>query len=96
VDRIHEPQPQPTPTPGDATPAADPGVAYHWIMTIQTSDGRQGTSDGSIDVIPGVHTEDSTYAFVLGEMKKWIGSENTTVLFYRLSPNALPRPAVTR
>jgi hypothetical protein len=64
-------------------------------MTVQTSDGRQGTSDGTIHLTPGVHTEGGAYAFVLGEMKQWIGSENATVLFYRLSPSVLPRPQAT-
>lgn len=80
----------------DGTPTNDQAAAYHWIMTVQTSDGRQGTSDGPIRLTPGVHTAESAYSFVLAEMKKWIGSENTTVLFYRLSPSTLPHPAVTR
>jgi hypothetical protein len=67
-------------------------VTHHWIMTVQSATGNQGTSDGRIDVIPGVHTDESTYSTVLAEMRKWIGSENVTVLFYRLSPSALPRP----
>lgn len=84
-----EQQPQePTPTNGPAP------VAHHWIMTVQSVDGRQGTSDGHIDVTPGVHTDETTYSTVLNGMRKWIGSENITVLFYRLSPSALPRPAV--
>lgn len=69
-------------------------VAHHWIMTVHSADGRQGTRDGSIDVIPGIHTDETTYSTVLNGMRKWIGTENITVLFYRLSPNALPRPAV--
>jgi hypothetical protein len=88
---IGQPQDQPTPTPNDGTPAP---VAHHWIMTVQTADGRQGTSDGSIDVTPGIHTDETTYSTVLNGMRKWIGSENITVLFYRLSPSMLPRPAV--
>ena len=71
-------------------------VAHHWIMTVQSSDGRQGTSDGRIDVVPGVHTDEVTYSTVLDGMREWIGSKNVTVLFYRLSPSALPGPAVTQ
>lgn len=88
AERTDQPGQQPSP---ETQP-----VPHHWIMTIQTSDGRQGTSDGTITLVPGTHTEASAYAHVLGEMKQWIGSENTTVLFYRLTPDALPSPAVTR
>lgn len=75
------------------TPAAIP---HHWIMTLQTSDGRQGTNGGSIDVTPGTHTDATTYSVVLAGMRKWIGSENVTVLFYRLTPNEISAPAATR
>ena len=64
-------------------------VKHHWIMTVQAADGRQGTSDGSIDVVPGLHTHASTYAVVLNGMKEWIGSTNVTVLFFALSPNQI-------
>ena len=80
---------QPTPTNGPAP------VPHHWIMTVQSAVGRQGTSDGSIDVIPGVHTDETTYSTVLNGMREWIGSENITVLFYRLSPSAITAPAVS-
>lgn len=79
-----------------ATPATQPDtVRYHWIMTVQASDGRQGTSDGSIDAVPGASTDEAMYSAVLNGMREWIGAQNVTVLFYRLSPSALPRPAVT-
>jgi hypothetical protein len=78
---------EPTPTQPNAIP-------HHWIMTVQSSDGRQGTSDGRIDVIPGIHTDETTYSTVLNGMREWIGSTNITVLFYRLAPNEV-RPAVT-
>jgi hypothetical protein len=82
--------------PQEPTPTNAPApIAHHWIMTVQSVDGRQGTSDGHIDVIPGVHTDETTYSTVLNGMRKWIGSENITVLFYRLSPSAIAAPAVS-
>jgi hypothetical protein len=86
-------QPQ-QPTPAQATNAA-PVVAYHWIMTVQTDDGRQGTNDGQIGALPGIHTDESTYTTVLNGMKKWMETEQVTVVFYRLVPNAISAPAVT-
>ena len=80
----------------NAQQTGTPPVAYHWLMTVQSADGRQGTSNGNIDVIPGIHTDEAVYAIVLNGMREWIGSENITVLFYRLSPSILPRPAVTQ
>lgn len=79
--------------PAQPTPAPPAPIAHHWVMTIQTSTGRQGTNNGLVDVTPGVDTDETTYTTVLDAMKEWIGHENTTVLFYRLSPNDLPRPA---
>ncbi|MCZ4513491.1 hypothetical protein O3Q52_36170 [Streptomyces sp. ActVer] len=79
--------------PTDGTPTNGPAiVAHHWIMTVQSADGRQGTSDGNIDVIPGVHTDEATYSRVLNGMREWIGSENITVLFYRLAPSTIAAP----
>lgn len=80
---------EPLPPAGQAAP-----VPHHWIMTIQAENGRQGTSNGNIEVTPGVHTDESAYSVVLNGMKEWIGSENVTVLFYRLTPNTIVAPVV--
>lgn len=77
-------------TPSDA-PAP---VTFHWIMTVQTETGRQGTNDGSVAVTPGVDTDESTYTSVLRAMRQWVGVENVTVLYYRLAPSAISAPAV--
>lgn len=92
MDRSDQQPQQPTPEPG-ASPA--PTVTLHWIMTIQTDDGRQGTSDGRIDATPGTHTDESTYTTVLHGMKQWMQSDQVTVLFYRLAPNAVSAQPVT-
>lgn len=85
---------QHSPTQSADTPAP---VAHHWIMTVQTSDGRQGTNDGRISAIPGTHTRESTFTALRAHMKDWIGTDNFTVVFYSLEPNDLsaPRPAVS-
>jgi hypothetical protein len=83
------PQAEPTPAPSDTSAP----IQYHSIIPLHSATGNQGPSDVRIDVIPVIHTDESTYSTILGEMRKWIGSENVTVLFYRLSPSALPRPA---
>lgn len=75
--------------PSSDQTAEQTAVTYHWIMTVQTGDGRQGTNDGRIDAIPGIHTHESTYTTVLKSMKQWIGAEDTTVLFFSLAPYQL-------
>jgi hypothetical protein len=58
-------------------------------MTVQTNDGRQGTTDGVVNVTPGIDTQQSTYTEVLRAVKQWVGTENVTVLFYAVAPNTL-------
>jgi len=77
-----------TTTTEAATQASPPEpITLHWIMTIQTSDGRQGTNDGQISAVPGVHTHAETYTVVRAHMKDWIGTDNFTVVFFSLTPN---------
>lgn len=85
---------QTTSAPADG-PAA---VSYHWLMTVQTNDGRQGTNDGRINAIPGVHTRATTYTAVRKAMEDWMGTPNFTVVFFSLEPNEIngPRPAVAQ
>ena len=64
-------------------------VNHHWIMTVHTIDGRQGTNDGVIGAIPGMHTSQSTYAAVRQAMREWIGTDNFTVVFYSLTRDDL-------
>lgn len=63
------------------------GTAFHWVMTVQVADGRQATTDGVINVVPGVHTRQSTYTEVLRAVKDWVRSDSVTVLFYDVQPN---------
>lgn len=84
---------QPTPTPDDGTPTP---VAHHWIMTVQTSDGRQGTNDGTIGAIPGTHTHATTYTAIRKSMADWMGTTEFTVVFFSLEPNEINAPAVAK
>lgn len=97
MEPIQQPQNQPTPTPDDGTPTSTPdAVAHHWLMTVQTNDGRQGTNDGTIGAIPGMHTRATTYTAVRKAMEEWIGTPNFTVVFFSLELNAISAPAVNQ
>jgi hypothetical protein len=76
-----------------STPTNNPATtAYHWLMTVQTNDGRQGTNDGIVQVTPGIDTRQSTYVEVLRAMREWIGMNSITVLFFSLEPNTINAP----
>ncbi|MFI1183367.1 hypothetical protein ACH4UT_27990 [Streptomyces sp. NPDC020799] len=64
-------------------------VQHHWIMTVQTANGMQGTYDGPVDVVPGVHTRTSSFAAVREILAEQMGTERFTVLFFALEPDAL-------
>jgi hypothetical protein len=72
-----------------AAPAHPDPVQHHWIMTVQTTDGRQATSDGPIDVIPGMHTHETSYKAVRKSVAAWVGTNEFSVLFFSLTPNQL-------
>lgn len=73
----------------DTTASSPNPVTLHWIMTVCSSDGRQGTRNGSVQAVPGVHTYESTYEVVRKSMEEWLGTENLTVVFFTLNPNQL-------
>ncbi|WKK21670.1 hypothetical protein QZH56_22800 [Streptomyces olivoreticuli] len=64
-------------------------VVHHWIMTVQTANGMQGTYDGPISVVPGVDTRTSSYTEVRAFLAEQMGTERLTVLFFALEPDAL-------
>ncbi|MFK4801686.1 hypothetical protein ACI3K5_23765 [Streptomyces sp. MPA0124] len=66
-------------------PEADQ-ISLHWVMTVQTNDGRQATNDGKIHAVPGVHTRETTFQAVRQAMKNVVGTDHFTVLFYALAP----------
>lgn len=62
---------------------------FHWVMTVQTNDGRQATNDGRINAIPGVHTQETTYQAVRNAMKDLVETDHFTVVFFALHLNQL-------
>jgi len=72
-----------------AEPSTPEPISLHWIMTVQTSDGRQGTNDGKITAVPGTHTRETTFTAIRKHMADWIGTDNFTVVFYSLTPNQI-------
>ncbi|WP_045563001.1 hypothetical protein [Streptomyces sp. FxanaA7] len=71
-----------------AAPETQP-TQFHWVMTVQTNDGRQATNDGRINAVPGVHTQETTYQAVRNAMKDLVGTDHFTVVFFALHPNQL-------
>jgi hypothetical protein len=72
-----------------ASSAEQTAVTYHWIMTVQTNDGRQATNDGRINGVPGVHTHETTFQVVRDAMKSVVETDHFTVVFFSLTPNEL-------
>jgi len=77
----------------EAPPAAET-AEYHWIVTLQSTDGNRttsGTATGTADLLPGT-TDREAFNMVLPEAKRTAGfpdSAHPVVLFYRLVPNRL-------
>jgi hypothetical protein len=66
-------------------------VLYHWMMTLQSADGRQATIDGTQPVIEGVHTREQVYAALFPQVKEHFGLGNVgcVCLFFSLERNVL-------
>ncbi|MGW0736338.1 hypothetical protein [Streptomyces sp. NPDC002851] len=66
-------------------------VAYHWIMSLQTEDGRQATTDGTLPISEGVHTREQAYAAVYAQVKQHFGLTDVgaTVLFFSIDRDVL-------
>lgn len=60
---------------------------WHWVMTVQTPDGRVNTRTAVITV-PDGFTRASAFDFVFKQFKADYGSP-LTVLFFDLQPNKL-------
>lgn len=79
-------------TTTETTQAAQPEpVLYHWMMTLQSADGRQATIDGTQPVIEGVHTREQVYAALFPKVKEHWGLTNVgcVCLFFSLERNRL-------
>ncbi|MFE7120843.1 hypothetical protein ACFU99_35985 [Streptomyces sp. NPDC057654] len=64
-------------------------VAHHWIMTVQTHDGRQATYDGGLDLLPGRATRRDAYAAVRSMVAASLGTGHFVVLFFDLHPELI-------
>lgn len=79
-----------TTTATETTEASHPDpILFHWVMTVQTNDGRQATNDGRINAIPGVHDHESTFKAVRAAMKDLVGTDHFTVVFFSIRPNQI-------
>jgi hypothetical protein len=59
---------------------------FHWVMTVQTQDGRVNTREAVITAPVGFTSSDA-FKFVIDQFKADFGS--VVVLFYALTPNKL-------
>lgn len=62
-------------------------TAYHWVMSVQTPDGRMNTRSAVVDVPEGV-TREQVFAFVSNQFAEDYG-QTFTVLLFDLHPNKL-------
>lgn len=76
------------PSSDQTTPAAEPKTSdWHWVMTVQTPDGRVNTRTAVITV-PDGFTRADAFEYVFKQFKADYGSP-LTVLFFDLQPNKL-------
>lgn len=64
-------------------------IQHHWIMSLQSGDGRMTTDDGSIGVVPGVHTHQQTFKTVYDRLMNKYGFPAAIVVFFSVSPDQL-------
>ena len=72
-----------TDTPAETQTKTD----WHWVMTVQTADGRVNTRTAIISV-PADFTRAAAFEYVFKQFKADYGSP-LTVLFFDLQPNQL-------
>ncbi|MGW5776050.1 hypothetical protein [Streptomyces sp. NPDC003863] len=65
-------------------------VQYHFLITLQIEGGRIITNDGTISVVPGLHTRQGILPVVRDQiMQQWGLAGGCIVLFFALEPNQL-------
>jgi hypothetical protein len=70
------------------TETTKPGTSvWHWVMTVQTADGRVNTRTAVITV-PDGFTRADAFTYVFDQFKADYGS-SMTVVFFDLQPNQL-------
>lgn len=76
------------PTTQHTAPAAkQTSTSYHWIMSIQASDGRMNTRSAVADV-PSGFTRQQVFQFVVKQFTADYDGP-ITILFFDLQPNRL-------
>jgi hypothetical protein len=65
-------------------------TTYHWIITAQTGDGRDVTTEGTYTAAPG-HTRGNTFLAVLEHLAQKTGTPRNEliVMFFALEPDQL-------
>lgn len=73
--------------PETTSAAEQAAVPYHWVMTVQTADGRLNTRDAVVEVPQGF-TRKQLFHFVLGQFQEEYGTP-LIVLFFDLQLSQL-------
>ncbi|CAM5602736.1 hypothetical protein [Streptomyces coeruleorubidus] len=73
--------------PSSAQTVQPTTTAYHWVMSVQTPDGRFNTRSAIVDV-PGGVTRQQVFEFVYKQFAEEYGA-TLVVLFFDLQPNQL-------
>jgi hypothetical protein len=66
-------------------------TAFHYVMTVQTADGTQGTFSATVDLDtsrPGA-TRHDIYQQVRAYAAQQMGADRVTVLLFTIEPNQL-------
>lgn len=73
----------------NTTQSAAP-IWHHFVVVLQTADGRIVTQDGTAPLTPGVHTRESVYDALTKKVADNFGVTGAaTVTFFSLAPNAI-------
>jgi hypothetical protein len=67
---------------------APAAVTCHYVITVQTAYGEQGTFDATVDVPAGMSRVDA-FRQIRALAAQQMGTEEITVLFFDLQPNTL-------
>jgi hypothetical protein len=65
------------------------GTVYHWVMTVQTAHGVQGSFDGTTPPLPYGTTRTAYYRAVRELMAEKVGTDQFAVLLFVMEPDTL-------
>lgn len=63
-------------------------MTYHWLITLQTSNGRIIGLDGTYITQPG-STRQTAFQEILRSAKQQLGDNNAVTLYFAFEPNEL-------